>query len=254
MPGIHDLDPATELPLVQGLGDVSPEAIAELASLVVQRRVVARETASEQGHVPLGLLVLVRGAVKVVRTVGSAQGEVARVLAVMRAPCIVPDASVFDGLPSDASVVPLRTSQFFVLERRALQKTMAAHPSLERALFARLVRDSRSQVRRIDELAAGSVEERVHRLLDALAAQHGTPLGHGRFIALPLRRRDLASMVNATTETVSRLLAQLERDGRVRSTRDGIWWRGVARRPSTVEPELAPTAAASAPSAGSGRV
>jgi hypothetical protein len=32
-------------------------------------------------------------------------------------------------------------------------------------------------------------------------------------------------MVNATTETVSRLLAKFERDGQARSTRDGIWWR-----------------------------
>jgi CRP-like cAMP-binding protein len=239
MPGLHDLDPATELSLVQGLGEVAPEAIAELAALVVQRRVPARELVSEQGQIPLGLLVLVRGAVKVVRTVETANGEVARVLAVLRAPALIPDASVFDGLPSDASVVPLRTSQLFVIERRALQKTMATHVSLQRALFARLIRESRNHVRRMDELATGSVEERVHRLLDTLAAQHGTPLGHGRFIALPLRRRDLASMVNATTETVSRLLAQLERDGRVRSTRDGIWWRGVTKKPVHTELEVA---------------
>jgi hypothetical protein len=35
-------------------------------------------------------------------------------------------------------------------------------------------------------------------------------------------------MVNATTETVSRLLAKFEREGQARSTRDGIWWRSRA--------------------------
>ena len=34
-------------------------------------------------------------------------------------------------------------------------------------------------------------------------------------------------MVNATTETVSRLLAKFEREGQARSTRDGIWWRSA---------------------------
>jgi hypothetical protein len=125
--------------------------------------------------------------------------------------------------------VALRTSHVFVLERRAVQRLTAGYPLLERALLARFARDARVHARRTDELAAGPVEERVHRLLERLSNQYGTPLGNGRFIALPLRRKDLASMVNATTETVSRLLAKLEREGQVRSTRDGIWWRSAAR-------------------------
>lgn len=233
MPSIHDLNVATELPLVQGFADVTPDAVAELASLVVQRRIATGDLAAEQGQVPIGLCLLVRGAVKTVHMVGASPGRVGRVLDVMRASCIIPDASVFDGLPSDASVVALRSSHLFVLERRALLKLMAAHASLDRALFGRFVRESRSHARRVDELACGPVEERLLRLLEGLSAQHGTPLGHGRFVALPLRRRDSASTANATTETVSRLLAKLEREGKVRSTRNGIWWRGVVRRGPT---------------------
>jgi len=251
MPSIHDLDPNAELPLIQGFGEVAPDALAELAGLVVQRRVSAQELASAQGQVPLGLLVLVRGAAKTTRTVATAPGEVTRVLDVMRASCLIPDAAAFDGLPSELSVVTLRASHFFVLERRALQKAMAAHPSLDRAILARFLRESRTQARRVDELASGTVEERVHRLLEALAVQHGTPLGRGRFIAIPLRRRDLASMVNATTETVSRLLAKLEREGKARSTRDGIWWRGATK--ATPDSEPAPAFAAVALPARDGR-
>jgi hypothetical protein len=88
----------------------------------------------------------------------------------------------------------------------------------------------------------GPVDERIKHLLDSLADQHGTPLGQGRFIAIPLRRRDLACMVNATTETVSRLLAKFEREGMARSTRDGIWWR----IPPKMEAQARPVAAAPA--------
>jgi CRP-like cAMP-binding protein len=100
-----------------------------------------------------------------------------------------------------------------------------AHPLLLRALVARLAEDVRAHVRRIDEVVSGPVDERVTHLLESLALQHGTQLGQGRFIAIPLRRKDIACMVNATTETVSRLLAKFEREGLARSTRDGIWWR-----------------------------
>ena len=248
MPSLHDLDPLTELPLVQGFGDVSAEAIAELAGLVVQRRVAAHDLASVQGEVALGLLLLVRGAAKTVRAVEQPSGEIVRVLDVMRASSIVADAAALDGLPSEMGVEALRASHFFVLERRALQKSMTSHPSLDRAILARFVRESRLHARRVDELASGTVAERVQRLIEGLAAQHGTPLGRGRFIAIPLRRRDLASMVNATTETVSRLLAQLEREGKARSTRDGIWWRGAAKSSPSVDvepPSFAPPAPSS---------
>ena len=83
----------------------------------------------------------------------------------------------------------------------------------------------------------------VH-LLDHLARDFGTPVGGGRFIALPLRRQDLAAMVNATTETVSRLLARLEREGKARTTRDGIWWSGTAKGgapPATTPPPASST-------------
>jgi CRP/FNR family transcriptional regulator len=242
MPGLHDLDPLAELKLVPGFGDVAADAIQELAAITLQRRVHAQDLAAEQGQVSAGLLVLARGAVKVVRTVKTAGGDVARVLDVMRAATVIPDASAIDGLPAEASVVALRSSQIFVIERRALQRVMTTHPSVERALLARFARESRNQCRHTDELASGTVEERLLRLLDTLAAQHGTPLGQGKFIPLPLRRRDLASMVNATTETVSRLLAKLERAGRTRSTRDGIWWGIPPRRsPSeAVEPPAPP--------------
>ena len=246
MPNLHDLDPATELQLVPGFGDVAPDAIAELAAHAIQRRVHLQDLVVEQGHVALGIVVLVRGAVKSVRAVTTQQETVVRVLDVMRAPVIVADTSAFDGLPCEASVVAIRSSHVLFLERRALQKAMVAHPSLERVVFARFLRECRSQVRRMDELAAGTVEERIHRLLEGLALQHGTPLGQGRFIPLPLRRKDLASMVNATTETVSRLLAKLEREGRARSTRDGIWWRGASKRAAAEPAQIAPRSPAKA--------
>ena len=230
MSSLHDLDPHKELSLVPGFAELTPDALTELALHAVQRRVPVRELVVEQGQVAPGLVFLVRGAIKSARTTATSEGRETRVLDVLRAPAMVPDTSAFDGLPAEASVVAIRACHVFVVERRVLQKLLGLHPTLERVILARFLRECRSQVRRFDELASGSVEERIHRLLEALARDHGTPLGHGRFIPLPLRRSDLASMGNATTETVSRLLAKLEREGRARSTRDGIWWRGHSKR------------------------
>jgi CRP/FNR family transcriptional regulator len=232
-----DLDPIAELQLVPALSELAPEAITDMAAVATSRRLRAHEVIVEQGHVAAGLVVLVRGAVKSVRTVSAHKQKVSRVLDVARAPGVVTDSSAFDGLPADASIIALRSCQALMVDRRALARLMTTHPSLDRALFRLLVKEHRGQVRRTDELAVGSVEERVHRLLEGLAREHGTVLGQGRFIPLPLRRKDLASMVNATTETVSRMIAKLEREGKVQSSRDGLWWRGGHKRAHPVDSE-----------------
>jgi CRP-like cAMP-binding protein len=225
MPSSNDLDRAAELRAIPGFADLPKEAVAELVPLVVERRLLAQTPIVEQGVPSSSWFALVRGAAKTTRTTQTVAGESLIVLDVMRAPCIVSDPSIFDGIASPSSIVALRASHVFAIERRALLSVVAAHPALASALFARLSEDVRSLVRRVDEVVSGPVDERVKHLLESLALRHGTPLGQGHFIAIPLRRRDIACMVNATTETVSRLLAKFEREGLARSTRDGIWWR-----------------------------
>jgi CRP-like cAMP-binding protein len=253
MPLPHELDVADELRALPGFGDLPGEVLAEIVPLVTQRRVLAQVSIVDQGTASVFWLALVRGAAKTSRTTRTETGEASVVvLEAMRAPCIVPDPSIFDGLEAPASVVTLRSSQIFAIEKHSLLHAASAYAPLASALLASLAKDIRAHVRRIDEVASGSVDERVKRLLESLAFQYGTPLGQGRFIAIPLRRRDIACMVNATTETVSRLLAKFERDGLARSSRDGIWWRtavkpaGVsARHESERRPASTPSVAVS---------
>jgi len=227
-----DLDVVSELRLVPALCDLASDALGDLASITSQRRVHAQLSLVEQGVASTSLQILVRGAAKVVRTTIAEGGQSSVVLDVMRAPCIVGDPSIVDGMPALGTVVTLRSSHVFSLDRRAVLKLCSVYPALARAMMARYAEEVRSYVRRIDEIVTGPVDERVKHMLESLAIQHGTLLGQGRFIAIPLRRRDIACMVNATTETVSRVLAKFEREGLARSTRDGIWWRTSARPPA----------------------
>jgi CRP/FNR family transcriptional regulator len=220
-----ELEPREELRAVAVFGELSREQLAELGATTVQRRVQAGANLVEQGAHAQYLEVLVRGAVKVVRTTKHSLGESSVVLEVARAPAVLGGAALFDGQPEAASVVALRASHVMSIDRRTVLRMVAQHPLFSRAVFTHLAQSVRRHVRRIDEVASGPVDERVRHLLEGLAADHGTPFGQGRFIAIPLRRRDIACMVNATTETVSRVLARFEREGLTRSTRDGIWLR-----------------------------
>ncbi len=234
-----DLDLSSELRTIAAFAELSKEALVEITSAAQQRRVHAMTTLVEQGVASTSMVLLLRGAGKITRTAPRAgdAGEAIVVLDVMRAPCIVTDVSVLDGQPAASTAITLRSSHLATIDRRVVHRVAASHPSFARALLARAAQELRAHTRRIDEIVGGPVDERIKHLLDSLAEQHGTPLGQGRFIAIPLRRRDLACMVNATTETVSRLLAKFEREGHARSTRDGIWWRATPRsdRPESAQ-------------------
>jgi CRP-like cAMP-binding protein len=228
MPPSSELDLFTELRAAPVFAEMPRDALVDLAAAMQQLRVHANTPLVEQGTVATSLFFLLRGAAKTVRVAAAGtKAEETVVLDVTRGPQLLVEASIFDGEPALASLVTLRSSQVAALDRRGLGRLTQLHPSLPRALVTRLARDLRAQTRRLDDLVAGPVDERIRGLFDSLAEQHGTPLGQGRFIAIPLRRRDVACMVHATTETVSRLLAKFEREGQARSTRDGIWWRTV---------------------------
>jgi CRP-like cAMP-binding protein len=235
MPPQLELEPREELRTVAVFAELSRDQLVELAATSIQRRVQAGANLIEQASIASHLEVLVRGAVKIVRATRHTLGESTVVLEVARAPAIMGGASLFDGQPEAASVVALRASHVISVDRRTVLRMVAQHPAFSRAVFTHLAQSVRRHVRRIDEVASGPVDERVRHLLEGLATDHGTPFGQGRFIAIPLRRRDIACMVNATTETVSRVLARFEREGLTRSTRDGIWLRVpamIGRAPS----------------------
>jgi CRP-like cAMP-binding protein len=153
------------------------------------------------------VVYLVKGAARIER------GPV--VLDLVRAPAWVLDAGALDGRSSASSAMTLRASSVIILR--------TVDPALRSHLDSIAMDLIRSRTRSIDALACGSAEERLLGVLSHLAARYGAPVGSGRFIGMPLRRNDLARMVGITIETASRILARLERDGSIRSRRDGIW-------------------------------
>lgn len=230
---------ARELRRIPEFESVPEETLAAIAQMGESRNVRSRTSLVEQGSKAPGAIIVLRGALKSVRrTEADERSASARkrhhgdfvLLDVLRAPCLHVDASLLDGSPASASLITLRASWVVVVDWGELKKTLTGDAGFEAGLLNHLAGRERAFVRRIDELALGPVDERVVHLLDGLARDFGTPVGGGRFIALPLRRQDLAAMVNATTETVSRLLARLEREGKARTTRDGIWWSGAGQK------------------------
>jgi CRP/FNR family transcriptional regulator len=67
-----------------------------------------------------------------------------------------------------------------------------------------------------EDLAFLKVPERLMRLLERLAAEHGKLVHDGTLIGLTLTHADIASLIGSTRETVSMQMKRLENEGRIR--------------------------------------
>jgi CRP-like cAMP-binding protein len=81
---------------------------------------------------------------------------------------------------------------------------------------------------KIQQLSACSVEQRIVHTLLKLAEKLGEPHEVGLLIQMPLAREDLAAMAGTTTESASRTLSQLQKDGMIATGRQ---WVAIVDQP-----------------------
>jgi CRP/FNR family cyclic AMP-dependent transcriptional regulator len=83
--------------------------------------------------------------------------------------------------------------------------------------IARYLGEQRDQALSVvEDLAFLKVPERLVRLLEKLAAEHGRDVGDGMLIDITLTHAEIASLIGSTRETVSLQLKKMEHDGRIR--------------------------------------
>ena len=102
------------------------------------------------------------------------------------------------------------------------QQLLEAHPAVTLAVLrsvARSLDDARETIR---QLTTSDVRTRVAVALAKLAERLGDADSQGVLIRSPLSRQDLAAMIGATPETVSRVMADLKREGLIDTGRQWV--------------------------------
>ncbi len=120
------------------------------------------------------------------------------------------------GEPSPFEARPVALATVLAIDARALETVIARQPSTAaevlRLLAARLRRASTA----LEDALALDVGGRLSRRLHELATRHGVAGPAGVGLALPMTQEELARMIGASRETVSRNLASLSARGLVR--------------------------------------
>lgn len=108
------------------------------------------------------------------------------------------------------------------------RKVLDAYPAVALKVLDIMAVRLKAAHERVRQLSAHPAEHRIAYTLLRLAEKLGEPQDVGLLIQAPLSRDDLAEMTGTTTETTSRVMSQLQKDGLIRTGRQ---WVAIADRP-----------------------
>jgi CRP/FNR family transcriptional regulator, cyclic AMP receptor protein len=208
---LSNLDLIRRVPLFSMLTNEQAQGIADS---VVKRRMRRGELVIEAGRKSNALFILLTGRARVIAA--DARGREV-ILAVLQAGDYVGEMSLIDNEPHSATVRTEIQSDMLVLGRAEFARCLPENSSLSYAIMRGLVQRLRNADRQIESLALLDVYGRVARTLLDMAV----PVGEEKVIRSKVSRQDLAKVVGASREMVSRVMKDLEERGMVHTREDG---------------------------------
>ena len=197
---LSNLDLIRRVPLFSML---TVEQAQTIADGVVKRRYRRGEIIVEQGRKSDALFILLSGRARVITS--DARGREV-ILAVLEAGDYLGEMSLIDNEPHSATVRAEVQTDVLVLGRAEFSTCLPDNSSLSYAILRGLVARLRNADRQIESLALLDVYGRVARaLLDMAEDDEGR-----RVIRSKVSRQDLAKVVGASREMVSRVMKDLE--------------------------------------------
>src|SRR5574343_1763331 len=191
------------LPLFSGLDDVELDKLSKVAS---RKRVERGASVVRAGEVNDSLYILLSGRAKVTNT--DEEGREI-ILAWLGHGESFGEMGLIDGSPRSANVVASEACELMVLSKEAFQRCLQDNFLVAQRLMQILVRRLREADRKIESLALLDVYGRVARLLLDMSEEEDGK----RVVKKKISKQDMARMIGASREMVSKVVRDLELSG-----------------------------------------
>jgi CRP/FNR family cyclic AMP-dependent transcriptional regulator len=209
---LSNRDLIRRVPLFSALTPAQAESVADA---VVKRRFKRGDFIIEQGKKSNYLAIFLTGRGRVISTDGRGR-EV--ILATMSPGDYVGEMSLIDNQPHSATVRAELQTDALILGRVEFACCLAENTSMAYAVMKGLVQRLRHADRKIESLALLDVYGRVARVL----LEFAIPDAGGQLrIKDRVSRQDVAKMIGASREMVSRVMKDLEERGFIEFTETG---------------------------------
>jgi CRP/FNR family transcriptional regulator/CRP/FNR family cyclic AMP-dependent transcriptional regulator len=196
-----------QVPLFTGLED---EDLESLISVANRRKYPKDGVIFFENDLGDALYMILSGRVKV--TILSDDGREI-ILAMLSDADFFGEMSLLDNEPRSATAIALRETEMVVLHQREFLTIVEKRPRVLINLLSVLSARLRKANHQIGNLALHDVYGRVARILLEMASEDGTRQAGGRVTFRRPTHQEIANMIGATRETVSRMISDLHRQG-----------------------------------------
>ncbi|NLD68172.1 MAG: cyclic nucleotide-binding domain-containing protein [Limnobacter sp.] len=191
------------VPLLASLDDLQ---LDRLAAGSIRRNYPRGRTIVSEGEPSQSLYILLSGRAKVQRS--DSEGKEV-ILSVLGSGDWFGEMSMIDDAPRSASIITLESCDFMSIDKASFKAILEQSPTVCMAIMRQLVARLREADRKIETLALLDVYGRVARVL----LDFSEDVDGERIVKNRLPRQEIAKMIGASREMVSRVMKGLETDG-----------------------------------------
>jgi len=191
------------VPLFSGLDE---KRLGVLVPMMMRTSFSRNETIIGAGDPTDSLYIVISGRLKVLMS--DEQGREV-ILAILSTGEFFGEMGLLDDSPRSASVVTLEPCELLSISKTDFKRCLAENSDLSLMVMRGLVRRLREADQKIGSLALMDVYGRVARLLLEMAED----VGGEKMVVKKLSKQDIAKMIGASREMVSRVMKDLELGG-----------------------------------------
>jgi len=201
------------------------EQLRMLASVVARKSVTRSTIVMAGGDATDSLYIVLSGRLKVMMS--DAEGKEV-ILSILGPGEFFGEMGLIDDSPRSASVVAIEACELLAINKRDFKKCLAENFEMAMAVMRGLVRRLREADRKIGSLALLDVYGRVARLLLDMSEN----VDGEKVVTKRLPKQDIAKMIGASREMVSRVMKDLQMGGYIE-----VRGSNIVLRDSIVLPE-----------------
>jgi CRP/FNR family cyclic AMP-dependent transcriptional regulator len=206
MSGVPTTVSTAVLRAVPLFSSVPDEQLRTLATVVTRRSLTRGATVMVAGDQTDSLYIILSGRLKVMMS--DAEGKEV-ILSILGPGEFFGEMGLIDDSPRSASVVAIEPCELLAIAKRDFNKCLAENFEMAMAVMRGLVRRLREADRKIGSLALLDVYGRVARLLLDMAEN----VDGQKMVTKRLPKQDIAKMIGASREMVSRVMKDLQLGG-----------------------------------------
>ncbi|MBV2181389.1 MAG: Crp/Fnr family transcriptional regulator [Castellaniella sp.] len=187
-----------------------PKALESVAKKAFMRTYERGEFIHGPGDKSDKLFIVHRGSIKVYRLSDSGKEQLVRIL---KAGDFAGELDLFSSSDHDSYAEAMQTSQVCTIHQADVRELLLEYPDIGLHVLAELSRRLGASEKQTAAIATASINARLALYLADQAEQ-----ANSSDFSLPMSRRNLASFLGTTPETVSRRLGEFEAAGWIRQT------------------------------------